>query len=280
MRSDIPRFCQLIVYSIFRFHSYLVFAVLVAYGCSAVQSISENAVQQKLSKIELGVTTKEELEAVFGKDHATEDFTWTYNLSDTALEVKILGLSDREHTRRIGTLPMPVGTVLTNTRALITVIFNDHQRVSTLQVKRFFNTPFVNDYFFLEPDPQLNSAGEIGDFRVSSFDEALGKAFLEKGEINGQIVIDFKQPILHIMSINPYSRLSNEYRVFVKRETELIDTISAAPIQNCERIRKLARQQFSSPKKAIAHTEFLEIKLVGCFDGSPSASDLTTDFLQ
>jgi hypothetical protein len=232
VRFYLPGFCQHILHSIFRFHYYLVLTLVVANGCSAVQSISEDAVQQKLSKIELGVTTKEEIEAVFGKDHATEDFTWSYNLSDTALQVKILGLSDKERTRRVGTLPIPLGMVRTNTRALITVIFNDHQRVSTLQVKRFFNTPFVNDYFFLEPDPQLNSAGKIGDFRVSSFDESLGKAFLEKGETNGQIVVEFKQPILHIMSINPYDRLSNEYRVFVKRETQFIETTLASTIRN------------------------------------------------
>lgn len=219
--------CRPIIHSVFRFHYCLVIALLVANGCTAVRSVSEEDVQQKVSKIKLGLTTKEEIESLFGKEHTTEKFTWGYNLSDSAF-----GVSQSPRNGWSGLFPVTVTTVPTNTRALITVTFTDHQTVSTLHVKRFFNTPFVNDYFFLAPDPELNSAENVGDSRVSGFDKSAGKSVLEDGSNNGQIVVEFKQPILHVRSINPYDRLSNAYRVFVKRETEFIETISASTVGN------------------------------------------------
>jgi len=219
--------CRPIIHSVFRFHYCLVIALLVANGCTAVRSVSEEDVQQKVSKIKLGLTTKEEIESLFGKEHTTEKFSWGYNLSDSAF-----GVSQSPRNGWSGLFPVTVTTVPTNTRALITVTFTDHQTVSTLHVKRFFNTPFVNDYFFLDPDPELNSAENVGDSRVSGFDKSAGKSVLEDGSNNGQIVVEFKQPILHVRSINPYDRLSNAYRVFVKRETEFIETISASTVGN------------------------------------------------
>ena len=223
----IPGRSRPIIHSVFRFHYCLVIALLVANGCTAVRSVSEEDVQQKVSKIKLGLTTKEEIESLFGKEHTTEKFTWGYNLSDSAF-----GVSQSPRNGWSGLFPITVTTVHTNTRALITVTFTDHQTVSTLHVKRFFNTPFVNDYFFLDPDPELNSADNVGDSRVSGFDKSAGKSVLEEGSKNGQIVVEFKQSILHVRSINPYDRLSNAYRVFVKRETEFIETISASTIGN------------------------------------------------
>lgn len=219
--------CRPIIHSVFLFHYCLVIALLVANGCTAVRSVSEEDVQQKVSKIKLGLTTKEEIESLFGKEHTTEKFTWGYNLSDSAF-----GVSQSPRNGWSGLFPITVTTVPTNTRALITVTFTDYQTVSTLHVKRFFNTPFVNDYFFLAPDPELNSAENVGDSRVSGFNKSAGKSVLEDGSNNGQIVVEFKQPILHVRSINPYDRLSNAYRVFVKRETEFIETISASTIGN------------------------------------------------
>ena len=203
----------------------LVIILLFTIGCAGVQSISEEAVQEKLTQIKLGLTTKEEIENLFGKNHSTDQSSWTYHLSDSAIAI-----SQSTRNGWAGLFPLTFATVPTNTRALITVTFTDHQTVSTLHVKRFFNTPFVNDYFFLDPDPELNSAENVGDSRVSGFDKSAGKSVVEDGSNNGQIVVEFKQPILHVRSINPYDRLSNAYRVFVKRETEFIETISASTI--------------------------------------------------
>ena len=61
-----------------RLHKYWVLIFLIALGCTAVQSVSEQAVQQKLAKITLGLTTKEEIETLFGKDHTTEKSSCDY----------------------------------------------------------------------------------------------------------------------------------------------------------------------------------------------------------
>jgi hypothetical protein len=104
--------------------------------------------------------------------------------------------------------------------------------VTSLKVERFFNTPFINDYFyFLDRDAELESAaraGETSNFRIGAFDKSAGKLVLEDDANNGQIVVEFNKPILHVTSINPYDRLSNEYRVFIKRETQFIDKIFAS----------------------------------------------------
>ena len=270
------RFCQLTICSKYLFHRYLVLALLLANGCAAVQAISEEALQQKVAKIKLGITTKAEIETLFGKEQTTGDFTSTYNLSDTALAPsKSLAVSKGPAilpTESIGSFPIVVGRVPTNTRALITVTFNPHQTVSTLQIKRFFNPPFINDYLFLELQPELNSATKIGDVRVSG---SVGEA--DTGSNNGQILVEFKQSVLHVTSINPYDRLSNEYRVFVKREREFINTISASTMRNCERMSKLARQYMDSPIRTFGHLGSVEIK-VGCIDSSAGASGLPLKF--
>lgn len=117
---------------------------MIALGCTAVQSVSEQAVQQKLAKITLGLTTKEEIETLFGKDHTTENASWSYSFSDRAFVV-----SQSPRVGLSGLFPITAATESTNTRAFVTVRFNKHQTVSTLEVHRFFNTPFVNNYSYL-----------------------------------------------------------------------------------------------------------------------------------
>jgi len=48
-----------------------------------------------------------------------------------------------------GLFPITAPTESTNTRAFVTVRFNKHQTVSTLEVRRFFKSPFLNDYSYL-----------------------------------------------------------------------------------------------------------------------------------
>ena len=202
----------------------LVIILLFTIGCAGVHSISEEAVQEKLTQIKLGLTTKEEIENLFGKNHSTDQSSWTYHLSDSAMAV-----SQSTRNGWGGLFPLTFATVPTNTRALITVTFKDSQTVTSLKVERFFNAPFINDYFyFLDRVAELESAaraGETSNFRVGGFDKSAGKLVLEDDANNGQIVVEFNKPILHVTSINPYDRLSNEYRVFIKRETQFIDKI-------------------------------------------------------
>jgi hypothetical protein len=216
-----------------RVHYSLLIWVLFANGCAAVQSISELALQEKLARIKLGLTTKEEIENLFGKEHTAERSSWSYNLSDTAVAI-----SQSPRNGWGGLVPVSVATERTNTRALINVRFNENHTVRSLEVQRFFNIPFTSDYFyFSDHDKDLLDlaarAGEMSHFRVTGFDQTTGKLVLLETDANyAQIMVEFNKPILHIKTINPYDRLSNEYRVFTKRETQFIETICA---QNCRR---------------------------------------------
>src|SRR6266542_3001724 len=131
---------------------FLLVATLFAHGC-AVELISEQSVENKLAKVQLGVTTKAEIENLFGNEHGAENLRWVYNLSDTALEIS------GQKTGMVRGFSIPVAMTPTKTQALITVT-------------------------------------------------------LEK-------------QTLHITSTNPHDQVTNEYRVFTKRESAFIDKISA-----------------------------------------------------
>jgi hypothetical protein len=227
VHSNLPAFVPNRRLSNFGCYFCFVIVLLFTIGCAGVQSISEEAVQEKLTQIKLGLTTKEEIENLFGKNHSTDQSSWSYNLSDSAMAV-----SQSTRSGWSGLFPLTFATVPTNTRALITVTFKDSQTVTSLKIERFFNVPFINDYFyFFDRDAALESAartGETSHFRIGGFDKSAGKFVLEDDANNGQIVVEFNKPILHVTSINPYDRLSNEYRVFIKRETQFIDKIFAS----------------------------------------------------
>jgi hypothetical protein len=227
VHSNLPAFVPNRRLSNFGCYFCFVIVLLFTIGCAGVQSISEEAVQEKLTQIKLGLTTKEEIENLFGKNHSTDQSSWSYNLSDSAMAV-----SQSTRNGWSGLFPLTFATVPTNTRALITVTFKDSQTVTSLKIERFFNAPFINDYFyFFDRDAALESAartGETSHFRIGGFDKSAGKFVLEDDANNGQIMVEFNKPILHVTSINPYDRLSNEYRVFIKRETQFIDKIFAS----------------------------------------------------
>jgi hypothetical protein len=202
----------------------LLVTALASHGCAPVQVISEQSIDNKLSQVKLGVTTKAEVENLFGRDHNGEDRLWIYSLSDTAL-----GISERSPGSFLPTPEM----MPTNTRAVITVRFNESRTVDGLEVERYFNPPFINDYWYIfkaKPENILESAmraGEANNFRVVGLDKSPGKFALENDSSKARITLQLEQQTLHITSINPYDRLANEYRVFTKRESAFIDTISA-----------------------------------------------------
>jgi hypothetical protein len=165
-----------------------------------------------------------------------ENCSWTYSLSDTGLDnsPNIVGVSREQAKGRVISIPtiMP-----TNTRALITVRFNENDTVNALEVAQFFNNPFIDYYhFFLDrvTDGTLESvvrAGEMSNFRVADFDKSTGRfPLLEKGPSDARIIVKLENQVLHIASMNPYDRLSNEYRLFRRRETQLIERVSAATV--------------------------------------------------
>ena len=207
---------------------FLLVAMLFVHGCSAVQLIFEQSVENMLAKVKLGVTTKAEIENLFGNERGTENLRWIYTLSDTAL-----GISEQKTGTRVGILPVEVVTTPTNTRALITVHFTESGTVNGLEVARFFNPPFTNDYWYLtkgDAEKILKSAeraGETSNFGVVGTNPSAGSFALTDRLSKAQITVTLAKQILHITSINPYGRLANEYRVFAKSESAFIDKISA-----------------------------------------------------
>jgi hypothetical protein len=190
-----------------------------------LECVSEQSVENKLAQVKLGVTTKAEIESLLGNEHGAENLRWIYNLSDTAL-----GRS-RQYTGLFEGFPITVAPI--NTRALITVRFTESGTVNGLEVARFFNHPFTNDYWYLIKGGTENilesaaHAGETSNFRVVGFDKSADRFALEDDLSKARITVTLEKQTLHITSINPHGQVTQEYRVFTKRESALIDKISA-----------------------------------------------------
>jgi hypothetical protein len=217
--TPLPRFKRTIV----------ALAIALIQGCASVQLISQQSVEDRVGQIKLGVTTMSEVERIFGTQHTSENRHWFYNLSDTAVEI-----SERKTGMLSGVFPVAPATVATNTRALITVGFTDTGKVTALEVARFFDPPFNNDYWYRIKDGAQNvieaviSAGEASDLRVAESDKSAGMLALEDTASNVRIVVKLENQTLHITSKNPHDRLTTEYRVFTKREHAFINKISTA----------------------------------------------------
>jgi hypothetical protein len=198
-------------------------------GCASVQLISQQSVEGKIAQVKLGVTTMGEVETLFGTQHGSEDRRWFYNLSDTAFEI-----SERKTGTLSGVFPVAPATVATNTRALISVRFTAGGKVSALEVARFFDLPFNNDYWYLVKDGTQNvldsvmRSGEASDFRVAESDKAAGMFTLEDGASSARVVVKLENQTLHITSNNPHDRLTSESRVFSKKERAFTNNVSAA----------------------------------------------------
>lgn len=215
----LPRVTQLIV----------ILLVGLIQGCASVRLVSQQSVEDKIAQVKLGVTTMAEVETLFGTQHGSEDRRWFYNLSDTAFEI-----SERKTGALSGLFPVAPATVATNTRALISVRFTDTGKVCALEVERFFDPPFISDYWYLTKDDTQNilasvmRAAEANDFRVAESDKAAGMFTLVDGASNARVVVKLENQTLHITSTNPHDRLTSEYRAFSKKTRAFTNNISAA----------------------------------------------------
>jgi hypothetical protein len=207
----------------------LALALVLLQGCASVQQISQQSVEDKIGHIKLGVTTMSEVETVLGTQHGSENQRWFYNLSDTAVEI-----AEQKTGMLSRVFPVAPRAVATNTRAVITIGFTDDGKVAALEVERFFDAPFNNDYWYRMKDgtekvlESVMSAGEANDFRVVDADKSAGTFALEDSASNARIVVKLENHTLHITSNNPHDRLTTEYRVFTKRERAFINKISTA----------------------------------------------------
>lgn len=203
--------------------------VMLIQSCASVQLVSQQSVEDKIAEIKLGVTTMSEIETLLGTQHGSEGRRWFYNLSDTAFEI-----SERKTGTLSGLFPVAPATVATNTRALISVRFTGNGTVSALEVARFFNLPFINDYWYLTNGDAQNIIESVvrtaaaNGLRVTGTDKAAAMFSLEDEASNAQIIVRLKNHTLHITATIPDNRLTRAYRVFTKKENAFTGTVAAA----------------------------------------------------
>jgi hypothetical protein len=193
---------------------------------SSPELISEVSVEDKISKLRIGQSNKSEVESIFGVEHGNDRMRWAYNFDDRQFEIW-----ERRSGSGTGVLPVAAGNVSTNTRALVTLTFNEGGVVKRIEVARFFDEPFVNDYWYLvkEPakDPLQSVAGiaESVGFKVAGLDKGADTFTLEDPNSKARVAVKLDGHVLRVTSRNPHHRLANEYRAYSRRESALTSSI-------------------------------------------------------
>jgi outer membrane protein assembly factor BamE (lipoprotein component of BamABCDE complex) len=210
----------------------LLFAVLSIYGCSSSpELVSEISVEEKVARLSLGRSDKNEVEGIFGTEHGNDRNRWLYVFSDRQFEI-----AERRQGPGLGVLPVAAGTVPINTRALVTVVFNEAGVIKRLEFARFFEEPFINDYWYLlkggtkDPLDSLAAIGETVGFKATGLDKDAGTFTFEDPSSKARVAVKLDGELLKITSRNPYNRLANEYRAYTKRESALTNSVSESDI--------------------------------------------------
>ena len=207
----------------------LLLALLAIYGCSSSPELV--SVEDKIARLRLGQTGKIEVEGIFGVEHGNDRNRWAYNFSDRQFEI-----FERRQGAGLGALPITAGVIPINTRALVVVTFNETGVVKRIEVARFFDEPFVNDYWYIlkeaakDPMESLASLGESMGFKAAGLDREAGTFTLEDPNSKARIAVKLDGQILRVTSRNPHHRLANEYRVYSKRESAFTNSIADSEI--------------------------------------------------
>lgn len=206
--------------------------LLVIAGCSTSgQVISEGTIEERITTLRIGKTTKTDVEKILGLDHSTDRNRWGYNFSDTAFDI-----SERKQGPGLGILPISAGIFPTNTRAVVTVAFDDTGVMKRLEVARFFEEPFINDYWYAvkdvtkEPLDSIARMGETAGMKVVGLDKEAGTFTLEDNGTRAKITVKLDGQTLRLTSRNPHHRLASEYRAYAKREYALTSRIADSEI--------------------------------------------------
>lgn len=207
-------------------------AALWLQACSGTpEFVSEVSVEDKIARLRLGQSDKSEVEGIFGTDRANDRNRWSYHFADKQFEI-----SERRQGPGLGVLPVAAGTVATNTRAVVTVSFSEAGIVKAIEVARFFEEPFVNEYWFLvkqsanDPFESLTALGEANGFKVTGPDKAAGTFTLEDPTSKARMAVKIEGETLKLTSRNPHHRLAKEYRAYTKRESALTNGIIASDL--------------------------------------------------
>lgn len=207
-------------------------AAIAVQACSGTpELVSEVSVEDKISRLRLGQSDKSEVESILGTDHGNDRNRWSYHFADKQFEI-----SERRQGPGIGALPVAAGTVATNTRAVVTVSFSEAGIVKAIEVARFFEEPFINEYWFLvkesakDPLESVAAIAESNGFKVTGLNKDERTFGLEDPSSKARMTVKIDGPALKIISRNPHHRLAKEYRAYTKRESALTNGIVASEL--------------------------------------------------
>jgi hypothetical protein len=207
---------------------HLLILALISYGCvHSPQFVSETAVEDKIARLKIGQTGKSEVEMIFGPEHGYDRNRWVYHFADTQFEIGMAGQGAGNPS-----IPIAAGVVPTNTRALVTVTFNEAGILKRIEVARFFGEPFVNDYWYLVKEPSkeplqaIAGIAESVGFKIAGLDPDAGTFGLEHPASQARIAVKLDGQALRITSTNPHHRTGIEYRVYSKRENAFTNGIA------------------------------------------------------
>lgn len=210
----------------------LLLAALASQGCSGTpEFVSESSVGEKISRLRLGQSDKLEVESIFGADGGNDRNRWSYHFADKQFEI-----SERRKGPGLGALPIAAGTVPINTRAVVTLSFSEAGIVKAIEVARFFEEPFINEYWYLvkesvkDPLASLAALAETKGFKVTGMNAEGGSFELEDPTSKSRMAIKLDGRTLRITSRNPHHRLAKEYRAYTKRESALTTAIIASDL--------------------------------------------------
>jgi outer membrane protein assembly factor BamE (lipoprotein component of BamABCDE complex) len=215
-----------------RLYGLMMFALVAIQGCTqSGQMIASDSIEDRIARLRVGETTKSDVEQILGLEHDTDRNRWSYNFSDSVYEV-----GERRYGPGMGVLPFNAGVVPTNTRAVVLMSFNDSGIVKHLEVARFFDDPFVNDYWYLvkkagaEPLESIATLGESVGMKVVGMDKNAGTFTLEDVGTKAKIAVKLEGETMHLNSRNPHHRMAPEYRAFIKREYALTSGIVSSEV--------------------------------------------------
>ena len=201
-------------------------------GCSTSgQMISESSIEERIAALRIGQSTKSDVEKVLGLDHTTDRNRWAYNFTDSSFDI-----AERRQGPGLGILPISAGVFPTNTRAVVTVAFSDAGAMKRLEVARFFDEPFINDYWYMvkdsanEPLEAIVKIGEAAGMKAVAVNKEIGTFTLEDNGTKAKIAVKLVGQTLRLTSRNPHSRLASEYRAYTKREYALTNNIADSEI--------------------------------------------------
>jgi hypothetical protein len=220
-------------YNVKRWANVLTVAVLLAAsGCTTSgQVISEQSMEERIATLRIGQTTKAEVESALGLEHSIDRNRWAYNFSDSVFEI-----AERRQGPGLGILPISAGVFPTNTRAVVTLAFDERGVVQRLEVARFFTDPFINDYWYVvkeaakEPLESIAKLGEAVGMKVVGLEKDVATFTLEDNGTKAKIAVKLDGKTLRVTSRNPHDRLASEYRAFAKREYALMNSIGNSEI--------------------------------------------------